>query len=72
VRSAQIRFRKPARGEISAFARVLTSVEQWLGGMQSAGKATAEVAVEVKDASGTLVADMHVEWHVSRVLASEP
>jgi len=70
VRNAQIRFRRPARGEISAHARVLTPVEEWATTLQAEGKAVAQVTVDVQDTSGTLVAQMQVEWHV--VSKSQP
>jgi acyl-coenzyme A thioesterase PaaI-like protein len=55
-----------ARGAISAYARVVTPTERWAAELETRGKALANVAVEVKDGSGTLVAEMQVEWHVSR------
>ena len=66
VRSARIHFRKPARGAISAHAHVVTPTEQWAGALAERGKATAEVSVDIKDASGTFVANMQVEWHLGR------
>ena len=71
VRNAQIRFRKPARGEISAHARLITPVEQWAEVLQAEGKAVANVSVEVQDASGALVAEMQVEWHVANTARSQ-
>ena len=67
VRSAQIRYRKPARGVITAHARVVTHAEEWAKVLEQQGKATAKVLVEVRDAADILVADMEVEWHVARV-----
>jgi hypothetical protein len=62
-----IRFRKPARGVISALARVVTPAEEWAHELEQQGQATAKVVVEVRDAADVLVADMEVEWHVARV-----
>jgi acyl-coenzyme A thioesterase PaaI-like protein len=66
VRNAQIRFRKPARGVISAHARVVTPAAEWANVLEQQGKATAKVLVEVRDAADVLVAEMDVEWHVAR------
>jgi uncharacterized protein (TIGR00369 family) len=66
VRGAQIRYLKPARGEISARARVLTTTNEWSDLLCDQGKAKVSVAVDVSDAAGTLVAHMQVEWHLSR------
>lgn len=65
VRDAQIQFRKPARGEIHARAQVITPTERWTDELRSSGKALVHVEVQVKDTAGTLVAEMHVQWHVS-------
>lgn len=65
VKDAQIRYLKLARGPILANAAVVGDAKEIAKGVDEDGKALFEVAVSLVDASGTVVAEMTVHWHVS-------
>ncbi len=61
--SASITYRKPARGELRGVASLDQATQQRVrSDMQSNGKARFSVPVEIRDADGTVVAEMVVEW----------
>jgi acyl-coenzyme A thioesterase PaaI-like protein len=66
VRTAQIRFLKLARGEIVARARVQTDPQAWRATLTDVGRVAIDVVVETCDSAGVRVAELAVEWHVSR------
>jgi acyl-coenzyme A thioesterase PaaI-like protein len=66
VKDAQIRFLKVARGPILANAAVSGDAKEIAKGIDDTGKAEFAVDVALVDQSGTVVADMTVNWHVSQ------
>lgn len=66
ARSAQIDYRKIARGVITATATLGADVGELLGRIESEGRAEFPVEVELADADGQVVASMTVGWHVRR------
>jgi acyl-coenzyme A thioesterase PaaI-like protein len=66
VKDAQIRYTKLARGPILANASVTGDPKEIAKGIDEAGKAEFAVEVSLVDQSGTVVAEMTVNWHVSQ------
>jgi acyl-coenzyme A thioesterase PaaI-like protein len=66
VKDAQIRFLKVARGAILANAVVSGDAKGIANSIDDAGKAEFAVDVSLVDQSGTVVAEMTVNWHVSK------
>src|SRR5262245_34614139 len=67
VRRLEAKFRKPARGRVSA--RCLVTAEEfqrWLAELQGRGRALAAVGMEVVDTAGLVVLSAVVEWFISR------
>ncbi len=64
AKSATIAYKKPARGPITATARVTEPVEAVLERLGREGKALLDVAVSLEDGAGLLVAEMTVAWHL--------
>jgi acyl-coenzyme A thioesterase PaaI-like protein len=63
--SAQIAYKKIARGPITATAR-LEDAPARLAELESEGVVRFPVAVEMTDSEGTVVAEMTVDWHVRK------
>jgi acyl-coenzyme A thioesterase PaaI-like protein len=63
--SAEIGYRRLARGPITATAR-LEGADALLGELDDAGVVRFGVPVELTDAEGTTVAEMTVQWHVKK------
>jgi acyl-coenzyme A thioesterase PaaI-like protein len=64
--SAEIVYRRIARGPIEATARLGDAPEQLLGKLDEDGVVRFPVDVELTDPEGKLVAEMVVRWHVRR------
>lgn len=59
-----IAYRKLAQGVITATAQLDTPAEQLLAALDDEGVVRFEVGVELTNATGDLVAEMTVRWHV--------
>jgi hypothetical protein len=66
ARSADIRYLKLARGEITAAATLGEPAEALLSRLDADGRVEFPVVVELTDADGAKVAEMTVDWHVRR------
>ncbi len=66
ARSAQIDYRKLARGDITATATLSEPVAGLLEKLDAEGRMEFPVEVEMTDADGQVVASMTVHWHVRR------
>src|SRR3954452_16184236 len=66
ARSAQIDYRKIARGAITATATLGAEVGDLMDRIESDGRVEFPVEVELTDAGGQVVASMTVAWHVRR------
>lgn len=62
--TARIDFRKPARGLITAVAKVDGDPQACLLALQETGKVTFKVDVTLTDEQGVVVAMTEVDWHV--------
>ena len=63
VASPRISYLKPAQGELRGLATLAEDTQQGVRAeLESNGKARFSVAVEIRDANSTLVAEMDVEW----------
>jgi acyl-coenzyme A thioesterase PaaI-like protein len=66
AQSAEISYRKIARGEITATARCGADIDALRAELERDGRVRFPIAVELTDADGTIVAEMTVNWHVRR------
>ncbi len=66
ARSAEIAYRKPARGAISARARLVEPAEAILARLTPGAKVDTDVEVSLSDETGLEVATMKVRWHLRR------
>jgi acyl-coenzyme A thioesterase PaaI-like protein len=66
--SAQIAYRKLAKGEITATARFTEDIDALREELEREGRVRFPIAVELADAEGTVVAEMTVNWYVRAVL----
>jgi acyl-coenzyme A thioesterase PaaI-like protein len=66
ARSAQIDYRKIARGPITATGTLSADVPELLATLESDGRVEFPIEVELADADGQVVATMTVDWHVRR------
>jgi acyl-coenzyme A thioesterase PaaI-like protein len=66
AQSAQISYHKLAKGQITATGRLSEGRQVLLDRLNADGRVRFEVAVEMTDADGTLVAEMTVNWYVRR------
>jgi acyl-coenzyme A thioesterase PaaI-like protein len=64
ARSAEIDYRKLARGEITATARLDDAVADLIEDLEKDGKVEFSVEVDLADAAANVVASMTIEWHV--------
>ncbi|HEY4895019.1 MAG TPA: DUF4442 domain-containing protein [Solirubrobacteraceae bacterium] len=64
--SAEIAYRKIARGPITATARFTEDRDALLERLGEDGRVRFPIAVELTDGDGTLVAEMTVTWYVRR------
>jgi acyl-coenzyme A thioesterase PaaI-like protein len=64
ARSAEIDYRKLARGEITATGTLSESREALLGRLEADGRVEFPIEVELADGDGQVVAAMTVHWHV--------
>lgn len=62
--SAEIAYRKLAKGEITATARFSEDRDALIARLRDEGRIRFPVAVEMTDAAGTVVAEMTVCWYV--------
>ena len=68
VRRLEAKFRKPARGRVSARAVVAPEeVARWASELVDRGRVLAAVSVEVVDASGVVALSATVEWFINRI-----
>jgi acyl-coenzyme A thioesterase PaaI-like protein len=66
VRRLEAKFRKPARGRVSARCTVSAEdVERWSAELSGRGRVLAPVAMEVLDENGIVVLSALVEWFIS-------
>jgi acyl-coenzyme A thioesterase PaaI-like protein len=66
ARSAEIDYRKLARGPITAIGTLGADMGELLARLDSDGRVEFPVEVEMTDSSGNVVATMTVRWHVRR------
>jgi acyl-coenzyme A thioesterase PaaI-like protein len=67
VRRLEARFRRPARGRVSARCTVPTEeVERWSAELAARGRVSAPVTIEVVDAAGAVVLLAAAEWFIAR------
>lgn len=64
--SAEIAYRKLAKGEITATATFGEDRDELKSKLDADGRVRFPIAVEMTDADGTLVAEMTVKWYVRR------
>jgi acyl-coenzyme A thioesterase PaaI-like protein len=64
--SAEITYKKIARGPITATGRLGTSRDDLLDELESDGATQFPIAVELTNGAGDVVATMTVRWHVRR------
>src|SRR3954451_4269585 len=69
ARSAQIDYRKIARGPITATGKLSADVPGLLVTLEADGRVEFPIEVELTDADGQVVATMTVDWHVRRTSA---
>jgi acyl-coenzyme A thioesterase PaaI-like protein len=69
VRHADVKFRKPATGELAAHADVpQDNAEQFLDTLTRRGRATITVSIRLLDSSGSVTLEGSFEWFVQRRL----
>jgi acyl-coenzyme A thioesterase PaaI-like protein len=68
--SAQISYKKLAKGEITAIGRFGEDADALKGKLSNEGRIRFPVQVEMTDAEGNVVAEMTVNWYVRRNDAS--
>ena len=66
ARSAEIDYRKLAKGTITATATLGEELDGLLERLEADGKVEFPVAVEMTDGEGQVVAGMTVDWHVRK------
>jgi acyl-coenzyme A thioesterase PaaI-like protein len=66
AKSAQIDYRKLAKGPIDAIATLSEDRESLLARLEADGRVEFPVTVEMTDANGQNVAGMSVQWHVRK------
>jgi acyl-coenzyme A thioesterase PaaI-like protein len=64
--SAEIAYRKIARGEITATARFGADMDALRAELEREGRVRFPIGVELTNAEGTVVAEMTVNWYVRR------
>jgi acyl-coenzyme A thioesterase PaaI-like protein len=64
--SAEIAYKKLAKGEITATARFGEDAEALKGKLSQDGRVRFPIEVEMTDADGNVVAEMTVNWYVRR------
>ncbi|HWJ51698.1 MAG TPA: DUF4442 domain-containing protein [Solirubrobacteraceae bacterium] len=64
--SAEIAYRKLAKGEITATARFTEDRDALIARLNEEGRIRFPIKVELTNAEGTLVAEMTVNWYVRR------
>lgn len=71
VRHANVKFRRPAAGELTAQADTAPSeVERFLDSLARRGRASIEVHVRLLDVRGSLTLEASFEWFAQRVRES--
>ncbi len=68
--SAEIAYKKLAKGEVTATARFAEDREELRAKLAGEGRVRFPIAVEMTDADGAIVAEMTVRWYVRRNDAS--
>lgn len=63
---AEITYRKVARGDVTATARLGTTAAEIASALDEAGKTRFPVEVDIADASGEVCAVVTVDWHLRR------
>lgn len=63
---AEITYRKVARGDVTASARIEGSVEDVLAALDADGRVRFPVTVDLADESGDICAEVTVDWHLRR------
>jgi len=68
-KSASIRFRKPGKGKVSAIFKLSDDqIEEIRRALETEEKVNREFTVEIKDESGTIIAEVQKLLHVSKKL----
>ena len=63
---AEITYRKVARGDVTATARVGSPVDEVLAALDADGKVRFPVVVDLTDAAGEVCAVVTVDWHLRK------
>lgn len=66
AKTARIQYLKPARGPITASARIDGDAAEMRAKLDQAGKTEFAVKVDLEDGSGVRVAEVEVNWHVRK------
>ena len=66
ARSAEIDYRKIARGEITATGTLSEAPDELLARLEADGRVQFPISVELTDPDGEVVAAMTIHWHVRR------
>jgi uncharacterized protein (TIGR00369 family) len=64
---AEITYRKVARGDVTATARIDADLAEVLATLDGTGVVRFPVVVDLADASGEVCAEVTVEWHLRRM-----
>jgi acyl-coenzyme A thioesterase PaaI-like protein len=73
VRHADVKFRRPATGELAAQADVAPEdAERFLDTLSRRGRAVIEVRVRLLDADGNVTLEASFEWFAQRVTQANP
>jgi acyl-coenzyme A thioesterase PaaI-like protein len=73
VRHADVKFRRPASGELRAQADVpAEEADRFLDALSRRGRATIEVRVRLLDAGGSVTLEASFEWFAQRAPAGGP
>jgi acyl-coenzyme A thioesterase PaaI-like protein len=68
VRASEIKFRKPANGNLRAQASVSReAAESFIAQFEKKGRGLITVAVDIQDAQGTVTATAKYDWFVQRL-----
>ena len=63
---AEITYKKVARGDVTATARLATTVEEITTALDESGKTRFPVEVDLSDSNGEVCAVVTVDWHLKR------
>jgi acyl-coenzyme A thioesterase PaaI-like protein len=73
VRGAEVRYRRPATGDLLAYATPdAATTAGFLADLRARGRATARILVDLKDRAGTLTFHAKFDWFISRIAPPLP